>query len=197
MRVIGLCLIVMYSAIMQVVAQSDLSSQKGAWIGLKTNALYWGTVTPNVGAELRLATHWTAQVELGLNPFTGKQHDGSYGKSIKHFRLQPEFRYWFCEVFDGHFVGLHFPYWIYNVSGIKLLGTQDERHQGWGTGVGVSYGYDWPIHKHWNLEATFGVGYLYLNSERYPCTNCGEQIGSKKKHYLGPSQAAINLIYLF
>ena len=197
MRTFRITFVLLWGIIAFATGQQDLTQQTGAWLGLKSNLLYWGTVTPNIGAEIRLATHWTLQTEVGLNPFTGKRSDGSYGKSLKHFRLQPEVRYWFCEAFDGHFVGLHIPYWIYNISDIKWLGTENERHQGWGAGAGISYGYDWPIHKHWNLEATLGVGYLYLHSDRYPCTNCGEKIGKKKKHYVGPTQAAVNLIYLF
>ena len=129
-------------------------------VGIKTNALYWGTVTPNLGLEFRLARHWSLDLEAGLNPFTGKNDDGSYGKSIKHLRVHPELRYWFCETYHGHFLGLHVPYLIYNVSDIKWLGTENERHQGWGTGAGISYGYSWVLGKHWNIEATLGVGYL-------------------------------------
>ena len=81
-------------------AQSvPLSADKGAVWVIKTNALYWATTTPNIGAEVRLAPKWTLEAEVGLNPFTGKNDDGSYGKSLKHFRLHPEVRYWFCEAF--------------------------------------------------------------------------------------------------
>ncbi len=176
---------------------NSLSDDKGAVVGIKTNALYWATATPNLGVEVRLAPKWTLEAEVGLNPFTNKHDDGSFGKSIKHFRLHPEVRYWFCESFYGHFLGLHVPYLIYNVSDIKLLGTEDERHQGWGTGVGLSYGYSWVVGKHWNIEATVGVGYLYLESDKYPCTNCGQKIETTKKHYFGPTQAAVSAIYVF
>lgn len=178
-------------------AQIDLQQEKGAVVGLKTNALYWATATPNLGLEFRLARHWSLDVEAGLNPFTGKKDDGSFGKSIKHFRVHPELRYWFCETFHGHFLGLHVPYLIYNVSDIKWLGTENERHQGWGTGAGISYGYSWVLGKHWNIEATLGVGYLYLESDKYPCANCGTKIETVKKHYVGPTQAAVSAIYLF
>ena len=163
---------------------NSLSDDKGAVVGIKTNALYWATATPNLGVEVRLAPKWTLEAEVGLNPFTNKHDDGSFGKSIKHFRLHPE-------------LGLHVPYLIYNVSDIKLLGTEDERHQGWGTGVGLSYGYSWVVGKHWNIEATVGVGYLYLESDKYPCTNCGQKIETTKKHYFGPTQAAVSAIYVF
>lgn len=178
-------------------SQNDLQKDRGAVLGVKTNVLYWATVTPNIGLELRLARHWSLNVEAGLNPFSGKNDDGSYGKSIKHFRLHPEARYWFCETFYGHFLGLHVPYFIYNISDIKLLGTEGERHQGWATGAGISYGYSWVLGKHWNIEATLGVGYLYLESEKYPCTNCGRKDGTVKKHYVGPTQAAVSAVYMF
>ena len=176
---------------------SSLSSDKGAVWALKTNAVYWATATPNLGAEIRLAPKWTLEAEVGLNPFRGTNDDGSFGRSLKHFRLHPELRYWFCEAFYKHFLGLHIPYIIYNVSDVKLLGTENERHQGWGTGVGISYGYQWVLGKHWNIEASVGVGYLYLDSEVYPCANCGTKIRDVKKHYFGPTQAAISAVYLF
>lgn len=170
---------------------------KAPIVALKTNALYWATTTPNLGIEFRLAPQWTLEAEVGLNPFSGKNEDGSYGKTFKHFRLHPEVRYWFCESFYGHFLGLHVPFIIYNFADLKILGLEDERREGWGTGVGVSYGYQWLLSKHWNLEASLGVGYLYLNYDRYPCTNCGNKTTDNKKHYFGPTQAAVSLIYLF
>ena len=80
---------------------------------------------------------------------------------------------------------------------IKWLGTEGERLLGWGAGAGISYGYSWLLSRHWNLEATVGVGYLYLKSDKYPCANCGRKQEGIKKHYFGPTQAAINLIYQF
>ena len=148
-------------------AQTPLEDDKGAVVGIKTNIPYWGTATPNLGVEFRLAKHWTLEAEVGLNPFTNKHDDGSWGKSLKHFRLHPEVRYWFCESFYGHFLGLHVPYLIYNVSDIKLLGTEDERHQGWGTGVGISYGYMFPVGRAVSLEAGLGMGFLHTVYEEY------------------------------
>ena len=52
-----------------VMAQTDLQKEKGAIVGIKTNALYWGTATPNLGLEFRLARHWSLDLEAGLNPF--------------------------------------------------------------------------------------------------------------------------------
>jgi len=178
-------------------AQEKLTGEKGSVIGIKTNIPYWGTATFNLGAEFRLARHWSLDLEAGLNPFDGKKDDGSYGKSLRHLRVHPELRYWFCETSNRHFIGIHMPYLLYNVSDIDMFGLEGLRRQGWGAGAGISYGYSWLLSKHWNLEATLGAGYLYLESKKYPCANCGRSRGYEKKHYFGPTQAAINLIYQF
>ena len=63
--------------------------------------------------------------------------------------------------------------------------------------VGLSYGYSWVLGKHWNIEATIGAGYLYLESDIYPCTHCGTKREKVKKHYVGPTQAALSAVYVF
>lgn len=178
-------------------AQNGWGEKKGPTFGLKTNLPYWGTATFNLGGELRLATRWTVEAEIGVNPFSGRHDDGSYGRSLKHLRVHPEVRYWFCEAFHKSFVGLHVPFLVYNFSDVKVLDLENERRQGWGTGIGVSYGYQWLLHEHWNLEATLGVGYLYLNYDKFPCKNCGQKQTDLHRHYFGPTQAAISLIYIF
>lgn len=85
--------------------------------GCKTNLLYWGValpMTPNIGAEVRLTHHFSVACEVGLNPFKHQNKDGSYGRSFRHLRVLPEVRYWFCESFYRHFVGLHVPFVCYN-----------------------------------------------------------------------------------
>ena len=171
MRKVVFTLALLASICMLSSAQTSLKNERGATVALKTNALYWATTTPNLGLEVRLAPKWTLEAEVGLNPFAPKKEDGSFDKSIKHFRLHPEVRYW--------------------------LGTENERHQGWGTGVGLSYGYSWVLGKHWNIEATIGAGYLYLESDIYPCTHCGTKREKVKKHYVGPTQAALSAVYVF
>ena len=179
------------------IAQSSPGDSRGTTVTVKTNLPYWGTATFNAGLEFRLARHWTFDVEAGLNPFDDKKEDGSYGRTLKHVWVHPELRYWFCESFYKHFIGLHVPFIAYNFADIKILDLENERRQGWGTGVGISYGYQWPLSKHWSLEGTLGVGYLYLNYDRFPCTHCGNKTEDNKKHYVGPTQAAVNLIYAF
>ena len=121
--------------------------------------------------------------------------------------VQPEVRYWFCDRFSGHFVGVHVHGGQFNIggldNGIKFLGTDfsklsDSRFQGWFAGAGVSYGYDWILSRHWNLEAELGLGYSYTRFDQYRCAGCGKKVATDKAHnYVGITRIALNLVYLF
>ncbi len=166
-------------------------------VAVKTNLLYWATTTPNAGLEIGLGERTTLELTGSYNPWTLNKETN---KKIKHWLVMPEFRYWFCERFNGHFVGLHSGYAFYNVSGVQIpfygRSTKDHRYQGWAAGIGVSYGYSWVLGKRWNLEATLGVGYAYTNFDRYECATCGSFRGKEHKNYFGPTKAGISLIYI-
>ena len=95
----------------------------------------------------------------------------------------------------------------YNIGGIdgkvKFLGTdarklKDTRYQGWFVGAGIEYGYAWILGRHWNLEAEIGFGYSYTRYDKYRCSGCGKKVETNQPHhYVGPTKAAINLVYLF
>lgn len=171
-----------------------------AWaqdIGVKTNILYWATSTPNLGFEFGLGKRTTLDLTGGYNPWT---LDREANRKIRHWMVMPEFRYWLCERFNGHFFGVHSGYAFYNLSGVRIpfrgKSTKDHRYQGWATGLGLSYGYNWILGKRWNLEATLGFGYVYTNYDKYDCATCGKFRGSQDKHYFGPTKAGISIIYM-
>lgn len=169
---------------------------------VKTNLLYDATATINLGAEYKLAPKWTVDLSGNYNNW-----NFSHGRRWKHWFLQPEARYWLCESFGGHFLGLHMQGGKFNIgnldNGLAFLGTHfsklsDERYQGWFLGMGLGYGYSWILNRHWNVEAELGFGYNFTKSDRYPCADCGDKIESgKKHHYMGPTKAALNLVYQF
>ena len=176
-------------------------SAKSQNIAIKTNLLYDATATINAGVEVGLAQRWTLDVSGNYNNWKM-----SGNRQWKHWFFQPEARYWFCNKFIGHFLGIHTHGGRYNicnlVNGIKFLGTDfselsHKRYQGWFVGAGVAYGYSWVLSKHWNLEFELGVGYAYSRYECYPCAVCGELLDKGSHHYVGPTKAAINLIYAF
>lgn len=166
-------------------------------IAVKTNLLYWSSTTPNLSLEFGLGKRTTLDLTGAYNPWTLNKDKN---KKIKHWMVMPEFRYWLCERYNGHFFGLHSGYAFYNISGVRIpfqsKSTKDHRYQGWATGLGLSYGYSWILGKRWNLEATIGLGYIYTQYDKYECATCGKFKGNKDKHYFGPTKAGISLIYI-
>lgn len=171
-------------------------------VALKSNLLYDAFATLNAGVEVKLSDRWTLDVSANYNGWTL-----SYDRKWKHWLLQPETRYWFCDSFAGHFVGAHVLAGQYNVgnldNNISFLGSDlsklsDKRYQGWFVGLGLVYGYAWILNKHWNLEALLGFGWAYTRYDIYPCAHCGTKVAENKPHnYVGPTKAAINLVYTF
>ena len=171
-------------------------SFKNPVVGVKTNLLYDATTTFNLGIEVALSRKWTLDIPVNYNPWTF-----SHGKKIKHVLVQPEGRYWLCERFNGHFFGVHAHYALYNAGGIDLPfnmfpGFKESRYEGYLVGAGLSYGYQWMLGHHWNLEATIGVGYAYLNYDKYRCGNCGDFIRKGNDNYFGPTKIGLSIIYL-
>ncbi|MBQ5737372.1 MAG: DUF3575 domain-containing protein [Alistipes sp.] len=170
-------------------------------VAIKTNLLYDATATVNLGVEVGVAPKWTLDLSGNLNAWNVNED-----KRWKHWLVQPEARYWFCDRFSRHFLGFHALGGQYNIGGlqnnIKFLGTDfsklsNNRFQGWGVGAGVAYGYAMILGKHWNLEFEVGVGYIYSAYDIFECTGCGRRVGQDNNHYVGLTKAAINLVYLF
>ena len=148
-------------------------SRANAQLAVKTNMLYWATTTPNLGAEVGLGEKTTGQVFFGLNPW--RQSGGDHS-SLRHWVLQPELRHWFCQKFNGWFVGAHAMGGQYNAGGVDLplniLHTlEDHRYKGWYIGGGLTAGYQWPLSRHFSLEANIGAGYIYSPYKKY-CVYC-------------------------
>ena len=178
----------------------DASGQKAA---VKTNLLYdIAAYTANLGVEIGLAPRWTLDVSANYNGWTLSDN-----RRWKHWVVQPEARYWLCDRFAGHFFGLHAHGGRFDIGGLKngisFLGSdfsklENRRYQGWLAGAGIAYGYSWILGKHWNLEAEIGLGYIYTRFDTYPCADCGRKIAEDgSHHYVGPTKAAINLVYMF
>lgn len=171
-------------------------------VAIKTNLVDDALLDANIGVEVQVAPKWSIDVPASFNFWT-LSHDRRW----KHWAVQPGVRYWFCEAMGGHFLGAHLMGGQYNIGGLdmdyRFLGIdfrtlKDARYQGWFVGAGISYGYTWILHKHWNIEAEIGVGWAYTRSDKFPCTHCGSKLQSGKVHnYVGPTKAAINIVYIF
>ncbi len=185
-----------------IVVTFGTAQSSNAQVALKTNVLYDAALSPNLGLEVKVAPRWSLEISGNINDWTL-----SHGKKWKHWLAQPEARYWFCDAMGGHFLGMHLVGGQYNFGninvpikymGVNLKDLRDNRHQGWFAGAGVAYGYTWMLHKHWNLEAEIGVGYVYSRYDTFECAGCGRKTDTGcHANYVGPTKAAINLVYVF
>lgn len=157
----------------------------------KSNLLYDATTTLNLGVEGSMGKKMTFDLSANYNPW----HFNDF--RIKHGLIQPEIRYWFCEKFMGHFIGLHGAYARYNVGGLFFNDNmKHHRYQGHLFGGGFTYGYQWVLSDHWNLEAALGIGYARLNDKKYPCADCGTVIKNESRNYFGPTKIALSIVYI-
>ena len=118
------------------------TTASGQDFALKTNVLYDATATVNLGAEIGLAPKWTLDISGNFNGWSKDDHT-----KWKHWMVQPEARYWFCDRFSRHFVGAHLIGGALNFGNINnslsFLGTDfsklsDHRYQGYAYGCGVA-----------------------------------------------------------
>lgn len=187
-----------------LVSVGTASAQKFA---VKTNALYLGTATPNLGLEVALSDRWTLEVEGGYNPWTFDSEDNM---KIKHWLVSPEFRYWFCESFQGHFVGLNGNYTQFNIGAVPVpvsslfvdiarsteTDLENSRIQGWAAGAGVTYGYAFPIARRWNMELTLGYGLWYTRYDQFESRKCGLFQQTVEKVAVGPTALGVSFIFM-
>ncbi len=178
--------------------RTSLSAQEYA---VKTNLLYDTTATLNLGVEVGVAPKWSVDLSGSYNAWSKDE-----SVKWKHLLIQPEVRYWFCDRFSRHFVGAHLLGGAFNVgrvrNNISILGTDfsvlsNKRYQGYAYGGGVAYGFAFMLSEGLNLELEAGFGYAYLDYDIFKCSGCQRKVGDGNHHYIGPTKAAVNLVYVF
>lgn len=190
-----------YILVFLLLMGSSMSQVRAQDWAIKSNVLYDATATINLGVEIGLAPKWTLDISGNLNAWSKDEQT-----RWKHWLVQPEARYWFCDRFSRHFIGAHAIGGAFNLGGINnnlsFLGTdfsvlKEKRYQGYAYGGGIAYGFAFMLSEHINLELEAGFGYMYLDYDIYECGNCGRRIDEDTHHYIGPTKAAINLVFLF
>lgn len=184
--------------VLSVLFSVTLSAQHTA---IRTNLLYWATTTPNIGVELKLGSRCTFSTTVGYNAFNFSSYNNDDGVQVNpklhHWLVMPETKFWLCRAFERHYIGVHALYGEYNAGGVKWMpdSFSDYRYDGWAAGVGLSYGYQWAIGRHWGFEASIGAGYVYMEYDKYRSGACAKKRGSYRRHLFSPTKAALSFIY--
>lgn len=132
----------------------NLSAQR---IALKTNALEYFVLSPNLGFEARLSRVLSLQLSVGCNPI----RKDIVGCRFTNFRVEPELRYWFNRPMARHFIALSTTAAMYD------LNLRSRILKGDAISAGISYGYALVLSRHWNMEAEIGVGVCHSRNYKY------------------------------
>jgi Protein of unknown function (DUF3575). len=176
-------------------------------VAVKTNLLYDATTTPNIGAEYAVGRQNTVNLVYGLNPWKFGSDRDHYAK---HWVLMPEYRWWLCTAYSGHFLGVHAMVGEFDAERAHLpipggwfggdnltSAVKHNRFEGTFAGVGFTYGYQFPLSRHWNLETEIGVGYGHVWYDRYNCGKCGGKTKSGHTNYAGITKIGVSIMYIF
>lgn len=185
-RFVRYCLL----SIFLLFAGSLTANLQAQFYSLQSNTLKLATTTFNIEGSMLLNTHWTLNMSVSYNPW-----NFSDTRKIKHFLIEPGVRYWFWQPYAGNFISMYAMGARYNVGWDNLLGG-NYRYQGWGYGLGMTYGRSWLLSKRWNMEVEAGLGLLVAPYTKYRCEHCGDKVKSGT-YYLPTPKLAVNLIYLF
>ncbi len=136
-------------------------------IAVKTNALMWAALTPNLGCEIVTGEH----TSIELSAFG---HKNPYGLTSEIIAVQPEFRYWFNgRPMIREFVGIGAVLTRYDMTiGQKILDGDLVRHMrqvydGDAVGIGITGGYVFALGKRLNLELAGSFGLLFFRQKQY------------------------------
>lgn len=176
-------------------------------VALKNNLAYDALLTPNLSMEVALGKQWTMDLQYGANFFFYENDataENYKTKKWSHWMVQPELRYWFCEAFNGWFLGLHAQGGQANVGGISIPFVlqnkdgvmKDNRYEVDAFyGGGLAVGYQWLITPRFSMEFELGAGYNRIHYNKYTSTTCGGCKGKGEADYVGPTKAAISLVF--
>ena len=169
--------------ILLLLVSGNVLAQRAA---VKTNLLHDVATAPSLAAEWALASRWTLDVSGSACPWSFENN-----RKWKFWMAQGEARYWLCQSFYGHFLGVHAGGGEYNLSRVRLpfvSHSASSRYEGWAVMAGLG--------KRWNLEATVGAGWVHAEYKRFNCPACGEYRGADKKNFLAPTRVGVSLIYM-
>lgn len=152
------------------------------WLALKTNLLFDLAMTPNVEIEAQLGrnSRWSIMVEdwfpWFLHSNNGHGEIGTYKKpgskmfnySYELWTIGAEVRYWMrprCPEtrpwLTGTFLG------AYCATGRYDWEWDSNGDQGEFTSAGLSFGWAWPLARHWNMELSVSAGAVWGPRRHY------------------------------
>ena len=157
---------------------------------LRTNLLYDATLSPNIGAEVRVDSVWTVGINVGFNAW---DIDKTKNKKWRHVLVSPNVRRYFGYKRDtlcvyGYSNGL------YKVLRDSVVTRRMQYVEG-NMALGGKYGYAWTLARDWRVEVEAGVAVGYAWFKENECDHCGTYYGKGDRIFLLP-QLGVNVVYI-
>lgn len=122
---------------------------------IKSNALYWVGLLPNVQVETRLSDNFTFQGELNASLWESVFDD----RPLMGLQAIAGFRWYPKQAFKGFYVGVDASFDVYKVSNFITLYPPYKVQHGVGMYYGLTLGYQLSIGKRWNMDFYAGGGW--------------------------------------
>lgn len=169
------------------------ASSVASYFALKSNLLYDALLVPNLSLEASISGGWTLAAG-GMFAWWSKDAKHRYwriyggGLEIrKYFGTLSK-----SKPLQGHHLGIYGDFLTYDFE-FGAKGYQSKATYA----AGIKYGYSHPIANRLNLDFALGIGYLHSNYKTYvPRDGCYVYQETKKRKWLGPTQAEISLVWL-
>lgn len=169
------------------------SQQSASYFALKSNLLYDALLVPNLSLEASIGSGWT----LGAGGMLAWWSKDAKHRYWRIYGGDLEIRKYFgtlskSKPLQGHHLGIYGDFLTYDFE-FGAKGYQSKATYA----AGIRYGYSHPIGRRLNLDFALGIGYLHSNYKTYvPRDGCYVYQETKKRKWLGPTQAEISLVWL-
>ena len=182
-----------FPAIPSQVHPEPQSPSVASYFALKSNLLYDALLVPNLSLEASIGSGWT----LGAGGMLAWWSKDAKHRYWRIYGGDLEIRKYFgtlakSKPLQGHHLGIYGDFLTYDFE-FGAKGYQSKATYA----AGIKYGYSHPIANRLNLDFALGIGYLHSNYKTYvPRDGCYVYQETKKRKWLGPTQAEISLVWL-
>ncbi len=154
-------------------------------IGLRTSVAPWAVLAPNLGVDLTLNSRFSFNIQATYRP------NWKENEYIEFLVIQPELRYWLGRPQARHFLGIS-AFYLDNE-----IYHKERYYKGYGVAAGFTYGYSYVLSKHWNVEASVGVGALYSRQSKTKDRVETTPVINDCSWNVVPMKCAIAFVYFF
>ena len=164
-------------------------------VGVKTNALMWAGLTPNIGCEIVVGEHSSIDLSTFGNSLVFGKDKAYPTLASKIIAFQPEYRYWFNgRPMVREYIGVSAMLATYDVTASKYV------YDGNAISLGLTGGYSFILGTNWRLELCGGFGVLLFSQKQYYETNdyyVDKSIEANSKGYkLFPAKLGVSFTYI-